>query len=584
MKSPKIGWFGAQLLGLLLIPVFIYVVWCQSILKSHLKTEVTNDPKSGLSLSLSRLRLALENQSQNLLFKANQMAQNERLKKALSPPPAKLSKFKSLGRDFTGTYQTPLFILTNKNGGVLFDTLDILSPTPSPSPNIDKKKNPSSSKKQGRPLLFQANNFPGLASALKGSSSTGIFIYEGRLFLAAAAPILLDRKTIGSLLIGVPWNGAFLEKIRNGDKNGLVFYSDGKIQWSSFPPLCQKELGVLASSGAGSCLLESQDYIWSSIPVADMNQNPAGTLAIFQPSKQSLTLEGHPQKTIWKLGLFLLAFLAAGGLWLCHNLLSPLGHMTEAVEKIRDGDRNPSLPVRRLDEWGGFARALAEMAEKLREKERVALILGKVPAPQAAQKILSQKDYFALKGERRECSILQVDLRGFNVLSENLKPAALVEALNQYFTLIQEIVFKHEGMMDKFIGETAIAVWGAPFSPEDKEQRAVQAALDIQEALKEFNISRIKKNFPSFTLGMGIHTGTVVTGNLGSEMQFDYGIIGEPLHLVARLCAMAAPGQVVASAETYEKVKTWVRSNPLKPIAVKGAAEALPTYEILPES
>ena len=161
-----------------------------------------------------------------------------------------------------------------------------------------------------------------------------------------------------------------------------------------------------------------------------------------------------------------------------------------------------------------------------------------------------------------------------------MPPEALVEALNQYFSIINEVVFKYEGMLDKFIGDTAIAVWGAPFTHEDKEVRAVKAALEIQEGLREFNISRIKTGHPPFTVGIGIHTGQVVAGNLGSNKRFDYSIIGEPLHVAARLCSMAAPGQTIVSAETYEKVSPSVKANALNPIAVKGSLEPLKTFEI----
>jgi adenylate cyclase len=165
-------------------------------------------------------------------------------------------------------------------------------------------------------------------------------------------------------------------------------------------------------------------------------------------------------------------------------------------------------------------------------------------------------------------------------LSENMPPPALVEALNQYFGLINDAVFHHEGMLDRFMGEKVLAVWGAPFSHEDKEARAVKAALEIQGALKDFNIARIKKGFPPFTLGIGIHTGALVAGNLGSEKHHDYTVIGEALQVAARLCAMATPGQVVVSEETYGKVQATVKANSLNPLALRDRMEPLKTYEI----
>ncbi len=115
-----------------------------------------------------------------------------------------------------------------------------------------------------------------------------------------------------------------------------------------------------------------------------------------------------------------------------------------------------------------------------------------------------------------------------------------------------------------------------------KELRSSEdLALEIQEALKEFNISRIKKGHPPFTIGIGIHTGLVVAGNLGSERtHMITRLSGTLFMLVARLCAMASPGQTVVSDETYQKIKSMVKANPLNPIAVKGSMESLKTYEI----
>jgi adenylate cyclase len=227
-----------------------------------------------------------------------------------------------------------------------------------------------------------------------------------------------------------------------------------------------------------------------------------------------------------------------------------------------------------------MADVLRDTATALREKQRISLVLGKVVSPQTAKTLLEERDLFALKGEKRPCTLLHADLRGFNDLSRNMEPPVLVEALNLYFGLINEIVFKYEGMMDKFVGEAALAVWGAPFAHEDKEMRAIRAALEIQETLKEFNISRIKKGHPPFTVGIGIHTGPVVTGNLGSDRRCDYTVIGEPLHVASRLCAMASPGQIVVSEETYLKVQPLVVSKPLNPLAVKGSLEPLKTFEV----
>jgi adenylate cyclase len=135
-------------------------------------------------------------------------------------------------------------------------------------------------------------------------------------------------------------------------------------------------------------------------------------------------------------------------------------------------------------------------------------------------------------------------------------------------------------MVDKFIGDTAIAVWGAPFAHKDKEIRAVRAALEIQKAIKELNLARVHKGYEIFDLGIGIHTGFVVCGNLGSNQYYDYSVIGEPLQIADKLCAMAPPSQVIVSEETYEKIETLVQVTPANPIMMPGSKKLLKTYEI----
>jgi class 3 adenylate cyclase len=257
--------------------------------------------------------------------------------------------------------------------------------------------------------------------------------------------------------------------------------------------------------------------------------------------------------------------------------------LEETVEKLSSGHTAPSPPIniKRKDEWGVLARALEKTRQAWVEKDRITMILGKTVSPQSTSRILSGEDFFALKGEKRECVILHLQFKGFDEISQNLIPALVVESLNQYFNIVHEIVFKYEGLMNKFAGDTAIAVWGAPLAQDDKEWRAAQASLEIQERVKLFNIERISKNLPPFLFGAGLHVGIVVSGNLGSERFWDYGVIGEPLKIAARLCDMAAPGRVVISAKLYEKIQHRLQVQSLEPLAIKNSHQPMATYEIL---
>jgi adenylate cyclase len=143
------------------------------------------------------------------------------------------------------------------------------------------------------------------------------------------------------------------------------------------------------------------------------------------------------------------------------------------------------------------------------------------------------------------------------------------------------VVFQQEGMLDKFMGESFLAVWGAPFAHEDKETRALKAAQGIHQSLRELNMTRVKKGQSAFQWGIGIHTGMVVTGNLGSNRRNDYTVIGPAVGVVHRLCAKAAPGQTVLSQETYEKVESLVQVKKMEPLLLPGHSAPLSLYEVV---
>ncbi len=580
-----------------LLPLALYIFSASATLKRQISFTVSNDPQINLAQSLSGLKGAYNQWVNRIYLSAVHFAQKENLKKFLSAKKPSLEAFKVFGRELVNSTQLPLVILTDKNGNDLFDNQNVPHPVPSPETGIpaattsakplpDKKK--SRLKTKPTPALISLLGFPGLDRALQGNSLTGFFNYRGSLYEGSLVPVTSGNKTLGVVILGVLADQVYVDNLKHDVINELALYTDTETFCSRPIPApsidFRKRMEFMASGGHPKPPLQVEwshlVYLADGFPLYDLDLKPAAFIAAFQPVKETLTVAGFPQKTIAKAGLWFLLLallLSAGAVWL---FMVPFNQLMEAVAQIKLGNLNAKLPVNRRDEIGLMARSLSEMVESMKETDRVSLILGKVVSPLAAKKILESRDLFAIKGERRDVTLLHADLRGFNTLSENMTPQNLVEALNQYFSLINEIVFKYEGMLDRFMGDAAIAVWGAPIPHEDKEWRAVQAALEIQEALKDFNISRIKKGNPPFTVGIGIHTGTVVSGNLGSEKRYDYTVIGEPLHIATRLCAMATPGQTVVSEETFEKVKKQVEAKPLNPIAVKGSMESLKTYEI----
>jgi len=588
MNLHKWGWITAKLLILIIVPTFLYVWIGQTLFTSHLKTVVTNDPDAGLNRSISALKLALDEEYQILLSQINHTTDKDWIIKNLNNPNMTLAQYHQMGSDLAGYLQRPLFILADKNGNILFDTIDlpkseILLSTPtfvpvnsSTTTNITPSYNTTP-----QPASFSLKDLPGFAEAFEKNTEMGLTTYENQYYLSVCAPIISNKKISGAISLGMKLDSDVMERIKSITQNDVVFYANGHIQISTFPDNTSSDVNKAAFATRHSAIMvKDQKFLWDDVPINDLDQAIAGHFFIFQPIHETITVEGSALKHMTQLAVIFVLFMLALGLWYTLNLLSPLHQIIKQTNLIKDGKWDAPLPVNRPDDWGNLARSIHETILCLKDKERITLILGKVVSPQITQKLLAENNYFALKGERRECTLLQVQLKGFNISYQNMTPEVLVDVLNHYLSLINQIVFEQDGMVDKFIGDTAIAVWGAPFAHKDKEIRAVRAALEIQKAIKELNLARVHKGYEIFDLGIGIHTGFVVCGNLGSNQYYDYSVIGEPLQIADKLCAMAPPSQVIVSEETYEKIETLVQVTPANPIMMPGSKKLLKTYEI----
>jgi adenylate cyclase len=150
--------------------------------------------------------------------------------------------------------------------------------------------------------------------------------------------------------------------------------------------------------------------------------------------------------------------------------------------------------------------------------------------------------------------------------------------LNEYFELMVDVIFKYEGTLDKFVGDEVIALFGAPVAMQSAELKAVSCALDMLRVLSEFNRTRAAEGQNEINIGIGINTGTVVTGAIGSSRALQYTAIGDAVNTASRLCSVAQAGQIILSEATYKKVEGLVAAVPLAPVRVKGKADELRVY------
>ncbi|MEW6128359.1 MAG: adenylate/guanylate cyclase domain-containing protein [Acidobacteriota bacterium] len=195
--------------------------------------------------------------------------------------------------------------------------------------------------------------------------------------------------------------------------------------------------------------------------------------------------------------------------------------------------------------------------------------------------ILASPDAFSLGGKNQIATILFSDIRGFTTMSENLPPESLIKMLNQYFSAMTPIVFRHQGLLDKYIGDGIMALFGVPYELENSAISAVQTAIEMQQAMRGLNEEFRQSGFPPIAIGIGINTGKVTVGYTGSEQRADYTAIGDAVNLSARLEKEAKPNQIIVSHSTLLALANKFASREIGEKSVKGKKQQVRVYEIL---
>ena len=205
---------------------------------------------------------------------------------------------------------------------------------------------------------------------------------------------------------------------------------------------------------------------------------------------------------------------------------------------------------------------------------------GRYLSDEVVANLLESPQGLKLGGERRKVTILTSDLRGFTALSERLQPEEVVQILNIYLKDISEVITKYQGTIDKYMGDGILVLFGAPTFREDDTERAVACALAMQLAMNSINQKITSLGFPKLVMGIGINTGEVVLGNIGSENHTEYSVIGRDVNLAYRIESYTIGGQILISEATYQELKSIVKIDGQKQVLPKGVKQAITIYEI----
>ena len=243
-------------------------------------------------------------------------------------------------------------------------------------------------------------------------------------------------------------------------------------------------------------------------------------------------------------------------------LTGPLRRLRGGVERLRDGDFAVRVPPTSRDEVGELTRAFNEMGDALLQKQRIQNAFGRYVNDYVLNQLLEGPDGEALAGMEREVTILFADVRGFTHLSEGLKARAVVGLLKEVFQLASDRILERGGTIDKFIGDSVMAYFGAPVHQPDHVLRAVSSAVDILtrlEARKFVLHSPDDGGSPTVEIpvqmGIGIHTGVVIVGNVGSDRRTDFTVVGDAVNVAHRLEKLARPGQILVSEAVQRAVR-----------------------------
>ena len=221
-----------------------------------------------------------------------------------------------------------------------------------------------------------------------------------------------------------------------------------------------------------------------------------------------------------------------------------------------------------------------EKMESLRQRDFIRETFGRYTSDEVVEELLGSPKGLSMTGENREVTFLVSDLRDFTTLTEKLAPKEIIEILNRYFENMVEAIARYRGTISEFMGDGILAFFGAPLSADDDPQRAVACAIEMQNKLMAVNAKQRLLNLPELSMGIGINTGSVIVGNIGSERRAKYGVVGMPINVTFRIESFTNSGQILISAATYKRISSLVEIRGTKEVSFKGIEKPMSIYNV----
>lgn len=437
---------------------------------------------------------------------------------------------------------------------------------------------------------YSMAHYAGVADALRGGLPDDFYIRreDDRYFSVTTVPVFTDIGLIGTLSYGFPIRPEEAMSLAEDIGNEVFYFVDNRILSASLQDLepdARKEL----SQAIYAATLDLEDTEDRASVTFDMQFLGEQWLFYVSPMQQhteelqhpgyyvvaqSLTRELAPQRELQSIifGIGVIGLIAAMvfGILLTTHITKPINKLIEGIRRIEEGDYSKPVPVTRSDEMGYLTQTFNNLVENLRERLQMLKFVSR--ATQDA--IKANLTEIPLGGKRKEVVVLFSDIRNFTQWSESRPPEEVISMLNSILRYQAEIIQKHGGDIDKFVGDELVAV----FEGSQKEQNAVLASMEIQH--NQHDISKQDE----ISTGIGINSGEVLMGAMGSQERMDYTVLGHNVNLAARLCSSAGPGQILITESVYLALQRSIETKSLKPVSVKGVEEPVQVYEVIYES
>ena len=418
--------------------------------------------------------------------------------------------------------------------------------------------------------------------ALSGKEAVGMLRTRSAFYSCAAFPAEAGDTIFGAVLAGKKCDRAFADRLRGASNDEIVIVKENiigstltKTKESMLPfQSSQAWADLPGDRGKPRQLLIGRESYAGVLTILPYPNAPSVVSVVsLQSKEEALAPYRRIQWGLLLLGLLATSLGVVGSAMLARHLTAPVAKLVMGTREVAAGNFDFRLDITRGDEIGDLAQAFNKMTEGLRERAD----MQKFVSQSTIEMIQRGSQQRIRTGERKLLTVFFSDIRGFTALSERREPEQVVRILNAIFTVQAECLKKFSGDIDKFVGDAVLAF----FEGEAAPLNAVRCAVDINKAVDEYNLESGIAD--KIYLGIGIATGEVILGSIGSQDRRDFTVIGSHVNLSARLCSLAKEGEILLAESTYREVEDRIAAERLPPQHVKGFSGEVAVYRLGPD-